>query len=208
MTTHYTLGARGPESTINRMRDFLTSKLRWQEQRGIKECLLSIPTPGAVCELAWDWSGDAPIRVEPEPNGLCILSFSGEAAGTPLGVLEQASRQWPEIEWWLSATTEQEDHEYWTAKNGCLTPVNVYSRWLREGVVITFVRGGEHFVPPEFDGDMVDERGDPIPIMPEQLVESCQGLYRGFFGVEYPGDIDTLVKAATTFIDSHIQERQ
>jgi len=204
MTTYFNLGAEGTEAEITALKAFLVPKLHWEKRHDITACWLRIELSDTVHCLQWDWSEDEPISVKALDTGLYRLCFSGGQMATPLQVLERLSLRFPSLEWFLSATTEQEDHEYWTARNGELSPIDLYFQWIQEDVRITFVQDGKELVPPEFKGDMLDGNGGLVQITHEQLAESCKSLYRTYLGKEYPGEHAELLAKAEEFVSSRL----
>ena len=139
-------------------------------------------------------------------NGIALLSVLGRRQRQQHAIgmwSNELSGVFPDVDFHVSGTTEHEDFEYWVVRAGVLKPIDIYSAVVsRKSSAIVFCRDGEELTPPEFEGDMLDYRGDPVQITAEKLAEFCENHYRHFLGNEYPGERAALLQAAKEFVNS------
>ena len=73
----------------------------------------------------------------------------------PLTLLDRLSVKFPELTFYLTGASGAGDHEEWTAKNGELAVVEMYSVYGFSGVSIVYVRKGVELDLPDFEAQKV-----------------------------------------------------
>jgi hypothetical protein len=202
-----------PKPTLNELKAFLTPAIEECPGGYYGECVLILDKlwPDLDKDSEHQFVGlDHPItQPKVQKTGMHRLTLDGASKWCPpFALLERLTRQYPDLEFRLGATTEHEQHEVWTAKNGKLAAIEMSLDAIREQLVVFFVRDGKRLELPE----CVDHSGDgyePDEFTADYLVRLYESMYRSFVpGQSCPGvENGQLLKLAEEFVKGRAERR-
>ena len=144
-------------------------------------------------------------------TGKHSLYLEGSAKwAPPYELIDRLSKQFPELEFRLGATTDDFRIDIWVVKNGGFTLVELWFSFHRLDITMYCVREGTILDVPEFEDESYNcQFGDgtsPHPIIPDDEVEFCSGIYRKYLGRECPGvESGQLAKSLRELVKSRAQ---
>ena len=144
-------------------------------------------------------------------TGMHSLYLEGSAKwAPPFELVVRLSKQYPELEFRLGATTDDFRSETWVVKDGTPTLVDLEFTFHQKDLTIYFVRDGKTLDVPEFEDESCDCRyGDgasPHPIFPDNLMAFCSRIYREYFHCDCPGvENGQLAKSLRELVKSRAQ---